>query len=180
MRDRHLAGTEAVETDLVLEVDQLGARLGIEIGCRNADLEFVLQSLVEGLGDLHGINLLPLLPRPERPWQCSICSTLEPCGLTSVGSANPRPPRGPRFSKNSSCKRCKRLVRAEGLEPPQLSSLEPKSSASTSSATPARKASSPAAMPRAAGLITCAHRFAAKKWPRESPPCDRSRLDRYA
>jgi hypothetical protein len=29
------------------------------------------------------------------------------------------------------------LVRAEGLEPPQLSSLEPKSSASTSSATPA-------------------------------------------
>src|ERR1700761_5904263 len=30
-----------------------------------------------------------------------------------------------------------RLVRAEGLEPPQLSSLEPKSSASTSSATPA-------------------------------------------
>jgi hypothetical protein len=33
-----------------------------------------------------------------------------------------------------------RLVRAEGLEPPQLSSLEPKSSASTSSATPARQA----------------------------------------
>jgi hypothetical protein len=34
-------------------------------------------------------------------------------------------------------KRWRRLVRAEGLEPPQLSSLEPKSSASTSSATPA-------------------------------------------
>ncbi len=34
-------------------------------------------------------------------------------------------------------KRWWRLVRAEGLEPPQLSSLEPKSSASTSSATPA-------------------------------------------
>src|SRR3954451_431667 len=30
------------------------------------------------------------------------------------------------------------VVRAEGLEPPRLSSLEPKSSASTSSATPAR------------------------------------------
>jgi hypothetical protein len=30
------------------------------------------------------------------------------------------------------------MVRAEGLEPPQLSSLEPKSSASTSSATPAQ------------------------------------------
>ena len=32
----------------------------------------------------------------------------------------------------------RRLVRAEGLEPPRLSPLEPKSSASTSSATPAR------------------------------------------
>jgi hypothetical protein len=31
------------------------------------------------------------------------------------------------------------LVRAEGLEPPRLSSLEPKSSASTNSATPARE-----------------------------------------
>ena len=44
----------------------------------------------------------------------------------------------------------KRLVRAEGLEPPQLSSLEPKSSASTSSATPAEVHPGPAAMPRAA------------------------------
>jgi hypothetical protein len=44
-------------------------------------------------------------------------------------------------------KRCQRVVRAEGLEPPRLSSLEPKSSASTSSATPARIASCPAAMP---------------------------------
>src|SRR6202048_327811 len=33
----------------------------------------------------------------------------------------------------SSCKRRQRLVRAEGLEPPQLSSLEPKSRAPTSS-----------------------------------------------
>src|SRR4249920_3110614 len=47
-------------------------------------------------------------------------------------------------------KRCRRLVRAEGLEPPQLSSLEPKSSASTSSATPADSIIGPAAMPRAA------------------------------
>src|SRR6516225_1667487 len=48
----------------------------------------------------------------------------------------------------------KRLVRAEGLEPPQLSSLEPKSSASTNSATPAVIASNPAAMPRAAAYST--------------------------
>src|SRR5580704_6369252 len=61
------------------------------------------------------------------------------------------------------------MVRAEGLEPPQLSSLEPKSSASTNSATPAnsimfgRDAAS-------GGLITWAHRFAAKKWPFRSLP----------
>jgi hypothetical protein len=46
--------------------------------------------------------------------------------------------------------RMREVVRAEGLEPPQLSSLEPKSSASTNSATPARRASSSTAMPRAA------------------------------
>ena len=62
MAHRHLARTEAVELHLVLEVDQLGARLGIEIRCGNADLELVLQSLGEGFGDLHGVNLLPLAP----------------------------------------------------------------------------------------------------------------------
>src|ERR1700674_6057375 len=40
------------------------------------------------------------------------------------------------------------MVRAEGLEPPQLSSREPKSRASTNSATPAKGASTPK---RAAG-----------------------------
>src|SRR6266516_583829 len=70
----------------------------------------------------------------------------------------------------SSCKRCQRLVRAEGLEPPQLSSLEPKSSASTSSATPARIASLSGRDAAGGGLITRAHRFAAKKWPRPSLP----------
>src|SRR6185369_5408363 len=58
--DRHLARAETVETDLVLEVHQTGVRLGIEIRCGNADLECVLQSLGEGFGDLHGVNLLPL------------------------------------------------------------------------------------------------------------------------
>ena len=57
------------------------------------------------------------------------------------GSAAPFPPGNlplrRQVLQQSSCKRCQRLVRAEGLEPPQLSSLEPKSSASTSSATPA-------------------------------------------
>src|SRR5216684_2392580 len=57
--DRHLAWTKAVETDLVLEFHETDVRLGIEIRCGNADLEFVLQSLSEGFGDLHGVNLLP-------------------------------------------------------------------------------------------------------------------------
>src|SRR5215813_6262006 len=35
------------------------------------------------------------------------------------------------------CRRPRRMVRAEGFEPPRLASLEPKSSASTNSATPA-------------------------------------------
>src|ERR1700761_3066157 len=56
-----------------------------------------------------------------------------------------------------------RLVRAEGLEPPQLSSLEPKSSASTSSATPADSIMS-GRDAASGGLITWARRFAAKKW----------------
>src|SRR6202049_2192597 len=67
-----------------------------------------------------------------------------------------------------------RMVRAEGLEPPQLSSLEPKSSASTSSATPADSIMS-GRDAAGGGLITCAHRSAAKKWPSEKPPRRTSR-----
>ena len=67
MAHRHLAGTEAVELHLVLEVDQLRVRLGVEIGRGNADLEFVLQSLGEGFGDLHGVRLLPLAPGQSGP-----------------------------------------------------------------------------------------------------------------
>src|ERR1700744_896653 len=74
-----------------------------------------------------------------------------------------------RLSSNSSCKRCRRLVGAEGLEPPQLSSLEPKSSASTSSATPADSITS-GRDAASGGLITWAHRSAAKKWPFQSLP----------
>src|SRR5436305_10552910 len=55
------------------------------------------------------------------------------------------------------------MVRAEGLEPPQLSSLEPKSSASTSSATPASSIMS-GRDAAGGGCITWAHGFAVKKW----------------
>lgn len=56
VRDRHLARTEAVDADLVLEVDELGAGLGIEIRRGNADLELVLQTFREGFCDLHGVQ----------------------------------------------------------------------------------------------------------------------------
>src|SRR5258707_654941 len=59
MVDGHVAGTKAVETAFVLEVDSTCARLGIEIRCGNADLEFVLQSVGDGFLHLHGVNLLP-------------------------------------------------------------------------------------------------------------------------
>jgi hypothetical protein len=74
-----------------------------------------------------------------------------------------------------------KVVRAEGLEPPQLSSLEPKSSASTNSATPARRITF-GGDAASGGLITCAQPFAAKKWPSaERPPNHRcGRLDREA
>ena len=92
MADRHLAGTEAVETDLVLEVDQLDRRLGIEVGGGNADLELVLQSLGEGFGDLHGVNLLPLAPGPKWPRQCPI--NRRAASACAGGSADPYPQRG--------------------------------------------------------------------------------------
>src|SRR6185312_10564854 len=65
MGDRHLARTEAVETHLVLHIDQTRVRLSIEIRCRDVDLELVLQSLIEGFGDLHDNNLLPLWSTPN-------------------------------------------------------------------------------------------------------------------
>ncbi|MGY3649889.1 hypothetical protein ACVWW2_005180 [Bradyrhizobium sp. LM4.3] len=56
VRDRHLAGTEAIDFDLVLEVDELGTSLGVEIRRGNADLELVLQTFREGFCDLHGVQ----------------------------------------------------------------------------------------------------------------------------
>jgi hypothetical protein len=65
-------------------------------------------------------------------------------------------------------KRYVRLVRAEGLEPPQLSSLEPKSSASTNSAMPAENIMSGRDV-ASGGLITRRRQFAAKKWADRRP-----------
>src|SRR6202035_4378956 len=157
--------TKAVETNLVLEVHQTCVRLGIEIRGRNADLEFVLQSFGDRFLHLHGVNLLPAFVRQTPAIYNLVTHSLE---AGAGGSADPilqgnEPLRTTDPPVIVMRKRCRRLVRAEGLEPPQLSSLEPKSSASTSSATPAdsimfgRDAAG-------AGLITWAHPSAAKKW----------------
>ncbi len=69
MRDRHLAGTKSVQLHLVLHVDEARVHLCIDVRCRNADLEFVLQSLGEGFCNLHDVNLLPELTRRE-PGSC--------------------------------------------------------------------------------------------------------------
>src|SRR6185295_6131876 len=160
---RHLAGAEAVELHLVLEVDQLGARLGIEIRCGDADLELVLQSLGEGFGDLHGVNLLPLAPG-QSGRQCQMFEAW-PCSLPPVVRLTlaPRPGSRPSSIRHANAW-IERLVRAEGLEPPQLSSLEPKSSASTSSATPASSIMS-GRDAAGGGCITWVESLAAKKWP---------------
>src|SRR5438128_393161 len=71
------------------------------------------------------------------------------------------------------------VVRAEGFEPPQLSSLEPKSSASTNSATPAKSKLSGGAA-AGGGLITCSHLLAAKKRPRVTAAVDARGLDKCA
>ena len=55
------------------------------------------------------------------------------------------------------------VVRAEGFEPPRLASLEPKSSASTNSATPARLGTA-RRVGRAARLISRCWRSAREKW----------------
>src|SRR5579871_6386857 len=106
-------------------------------------------------------NLLPLRRGARGGPENSRFCQAHGLRLAPVLSANrsPREDEGSPVIPDANAKR--RLVRAEGLEPPQLSSLEPKSSASTSSATPA----SLAAAVRGRRLITWASPFAAKKWP---------------
>ena len=146
---RHLAWTEAVETDFVLEVYEARVRFGIEIE-RNADLEFMFQSVGVVVSFTCMASIFFRLVRQEDRT------------FTNVGARLSRQRRwfggpGPRGKTRSDGRSVSNrhaqtrlgLVRAEGLEPPRLSSLEPKSSASTSSATPAGIASYPAAMPRA-------------------------------
>ena len=112
MRGRHLAGAEPVDAHLGLDVGELRVELGREFGGGQHHLIGALQPLRKRFGRLHRQNLL----KPDR--RAAQASKL----LKLLRrAAKPAP-----------------LVRAEGLEPPRFSPPEPKSGASTSSATPAR------------------------------------------
>ncbi len=135
--DRNLAGTKSIQANLVFHVDKTSIDLGIDVGCWNADLKFVLNPSA----------------RVSVTCMASIFFRSGPAGgrvvVNVLGDAvqhtpvvrRARPGNGTRPPKSFAQTKIA-LVRAEGLEPPQLSSLEPKPSASTSSATPAQRSSS--------------------------------------
>src|SRR5262249_44595922 len=52
--DRNLAGPEAAQLDAVLELRQAVIEPGIELGRRHDHLEFALEAVGVGFGDLHG------------------------------------------------------------------------------------------------------------------------------
>ena len=141
MRDRHLAGTEAVDADLVLQLVEPRVDLGVELGRRHHDLEFALQAFGQCFGHLH-----------DRQSFSFVCDARRRSRDALVPSA------------------CRGVVRAEGLEPPRLSSLEPKSSASTSSATPAKGASEPRPPPGGAAYIMLLRRRTKKMGMRRRAP----------
>ena len=109
VRDRDLARAEAVDADAILEVAEPLDDPCLQIGRRDGDLVFALEAVGQGFGDLHGDNLL-----------------LRSGAVVGRGIG-----RRPVVASGLG------VVRAEGLEPPRLSSREPKSRASTNSATPA-------------------------------------------
>ena len=120
--DRRLAGAEALQVDARLHLLELAGQALVEVLGADHDLVFAAQVFGDGLGNLHWAFLLRIhlygWPAGFNPATC------------------PSPPFGLRHNSLLPL-RGRSLVRAEGLEPPRLSSLEPKSSASTSSATPA-------------------------------------------
>ena len=121
MGDRHLARAEAVDLDLGLEVGELRVELRGEIAGGHHDVIFALQPLAQRLRHLHRQNRLSLID--QRP---------------TASAARPNSPRFAVALANHSQRAA--MVRAEGLEPPRFWSPEPKSGASTSSATPALRA----------------------------------------
>src|SRR4029079_5124548 len=118
MGDLHFARTEAVDPDATLQIVKALIYFGVELGGRYDDFVLALETFRQCFGNLH----------------CSLLVAYTRATLASPG-VNVMEIRkrvvAPHF-------RALGVVRAEGFEPPRLSSREPKSRASTNSATPAR------------------------------------------
>ena len=111
MLDRNFAGTKASDLCALLHFAEPGIHFGRKVGLRQHDLKFAVEAFGPGLCHLHSrIHVTFSSGR-------SLRVVLSEAGLRA------RCPVG--------------VVRAEGLEPPRLSPREPKSRASTNSATPA-------------------------------------------
>src|SRR5439155_8649150 len=119
-RNGRLAGAESLQMNFGLHLLHAAGEAGIKIATGDEHLELAVEAVRDGFGNLHVCLSNPKCRLPGR-------SPREACppSPSGFGVAALRRSRGTD------------LVRAEGLEPPRLSSLEPKSSASTSSATPA-------------------------------------------
>src|SRR5579883_1150495 len=126
MRERHLAGTKTVDANAALELPQPFRHPCLEIGRRDRDVEFALETVGNTFSDLHGDYLEGLRPLAAGFEFISL-------RLRMFLSEN----RKPLFRNMREGQAAPGVVRAEGLEPPRLSSREPKSRASTNSATPA-------------------------------------------
>ena len=88
MRDRHLAGAEAVDADLGLGVVQPRHQLGFHVAGRNRHLDFALQAGIQRLGNLHSHK--PLFPRIRHPVTAlcrSACRNVVPEWLVGAGWA---------------------------------------------------------------------------------------------
>src|SRR4029079_17656020 len=93
----------------------------VEVVLRHHDPELAAQAFGNGRGDLHLSNPISQFNMACHPKRRDVFTS----------------PPSPRLRRTSFAAPPRRMVRAEGLEPPRLASLEPKSSASTSSATSA-------------------------------------------
>ena len=130
MLDRHLARAKSLDLRLRLELGELAVQLLGEIARGQEDVVFALQPLAQRLRHLH---------RPIRLVILSAKVSLSRFPTVAKGScpAARDERRLDSALQGSTLKDGGAVVRAEGLEPPQLSSPEPKSGASTNSATPA-------------------------------------------
>ena len=137
-RQRDLALAEALDLDVGLRFQKLFLDFRVQLSRRHRDGVAALQAFVQGLGDLHGGYVLPRSFGRDCAIACiargkalrDIARLLAKLSFRCKGyfAAMVRQPIGAQREG---------LVRVKGLEPPCLAALEPKSSASTSFATPA-------------------------------------------